>query len=52
MFAPFSFAMANRSADEAFEELQRTYPTYPLWIAKGQLINLHGRLLAEIEKPR
>lgn len=44
--------VANRTADEAFEELQKTYPTYPLWIAKGQLINLHARLIAEIEKPR
>ena len=44
--------VANRTAEEAFEELQKAYPDYPLRLAKGQLMNLHGRLLAEIEKPR
>ena len=54
-FPTFSWIVeliANRTADEAFEELQTAFPNYPLWMAKGQLMNLHGRLLAEIDKPR
>lgn len=52
MFSWLVELIATRTADEAFEELQAAYPTYPLSLAKGQLIALHGRLLAEIDKPR
>jgi len=52
MFSWIIELVANRTADEAYDELQKAFPTYPLWLAKGQLMNLHGLLLAEIEKPR
>jgi hypothetical protein len=54
-FPTFSWIVelvADRTADEAFEELQAAFSNYPLWMAKNQLIQLHGRLLAEINKPR
>ena len=54
-FPTFSWIVgliADRTAEEAFEELQSAFPNYLLWMAKGQLINLHGRLPAEIDKPR
>ena len=54
-FPTFSWIVeliANRTAEEAFSELQTAFPNYPLWMAKGQLLDLHGRLLAEINKPR
>ena len=44
--------IANRTADEAFEELKRSYPMYPLGTFKTQLMELHGFLRAEIDKPR
>ena len=54
-FPTFSWIVeliADRTAEAAFAELQKAFPNYPLWLAKGQLIELHGRLLAEINKPR
>lgn len=54
-FPMFSFIVeliADRDAEAAFAELQSVYPNYPLWLAKNQLISLHGRLRAEIDKPR
>lgn len=54
-FPMFSFIVeliADRDAEEAFAELQSQFPSYPLWIAKTKLISLHGRLRAEIDKPR
>ena len=54
-FPTFSWIVeliADRTAEEAFADLQAEFPSYPLWMAKTQLIQLHGRLLAEINKPR
>lgn len=44
--------VANKTAEEAFAELEAEFPTYPLWMMKGKLILLHGALLAEIERKR
>lgn len=44
--------VVNHSAEDAYNELAATFTTYPLWIAKGPIMELHGRLLAEINKPR
>ena len=44
--------VANRDAPTAYAELQTKFRGYPLWLAKDQLISLHGRLRAEIDKPR
>lgn len=52
MFSWIVELIATRTADEAFDELAAAFPNWPLWIAKGQLTQLHGRLLAEIDKPR
>ena len=52
MFAFIVELIANREADEAITELQQQFPNYPLWLAKSQLVSLHGRLRAEIDKPR
>lgn len=52
MFAFIVELIADRDAEAAFIELQSQYPSYPLWIAKSQLISLHGLLRAEIDKPR
>ena len=54
-FPMFSFIVeliADRDAEQAVIELQSQFPGYPLWLAKSQLISLHGRLRAEIDKPR
>ena len=54
-FPTFSWIVelvADRTAEEAFAALEAEFPNYPLWLAKTQLIQLHGRLLAEINKPR
>ena len=52
MFSWIVELVADRTADEAFNELQAGFPTYPLWIAKSQLTELHSRLRHEIDKPR
>lgn len=52
MFSWIVELVVTRTADEAFSELQAAYPNYPLYLAKGQLLQLHERLLAEIDKPR
>lgn len=52
MFSWIVELVADRTAAEAFEELQISFPSYPLWIAKTQLIELHSRLRHEIDKPR
>lgn len=44
--------IADRDAEQAYAELQSQFPSYPLWIAKPKLLTLHGRLRAEIDKPR
>lgn len=54
-FPMFSFIVeliADRDGEEAFTDLQSQFPSYPLWLAKPKLISLHGRLRAEIDKPR
>jgi hypothetical protein len=52
MFSWIVELIATRTAEEAFAELSAEFPNWPLWIAKGQLVQLHGRLAAEIDKPR
>src|SRR5687768_17428940 len=52
MFSYLVELVANRDAPTAYAELQRQFPRYPLWLAKDQQISLHGRLRAEIDKPR
>ena len=44
--------VCTRDAETAFEEMQQAYPAYPLYIAKGQLINMHAWLRTEIERKR
>lgn len=52
MFAFIVQLIADRDAEQAVVELQSQFPSYPLWLVKSQLISLHGRLRAEIDKPR
>jgi hypothetical protein len=52
MFSWIVELVCTRTADEAFADLQDAFPNYPLWLARGQLTALHGRLKHEIEKPR
>lgn len=44
--------VCQKTADEAYRELQSTFPTWPLWIAESKIKTLHGRLLEAIETPR
>lgn len=44
--------VATKTAEEAFAELQAEFPTWPLWMVKTQLINLHALLKSEIERKR
>lgn len=44
--------VANRTADEAFRELQAEFPLFPLSLAEGKIHNLHAALRAEIDRPR
>ncbi len=44
--------VCTKTADEAYREASKAFPTYPLWIAETPLKNLHGRLLTEIERKR
>ncbi|MDI1241218.1 MAG: hypothetical protein PSX80_04780 [bacterium] len=52
MFAFIVELIADREADQAFEELQSQFSGYPLWMVKDKLISLHGRMRAEIDRPR
>ena len=52
MFSWIVELVCTRGAEEAFAELQREFPNYPLWIVRGQLTAMHGRLKYEIERPR
>lgn len=44
--------VANKTADEAFAELQAEFPVFPLHLVEGKIHNLHAALSAEIDKPR
>ena len=44
--------VCNHTADEAFTELQRQFPKYPLQLARGGIHSLHRNLREEIEKKR
>ena len=44
--------VCNRTADEAFDELQSQFPKYPLQFVKGGIRSLHARLRSEIERKR
>jgi len=57
--AEFPFAswilelVATKTADQALDEIARTYPLIPVkFLAGDKIINLHGLLLAEIERKR
>lgn len=52
MFAWLAQLVCTRSPEQAFEALAREFPNYPLWLARDQLIKLHGVLKTEIERPR
>jgi hypothetical protein len=52
MFSWIVELVCNRTADEAFAELQSQFPNYPLQLAKGAIKSLHGRLKSEIEVKR
>lgn len=52
MFSWIAELIANRNAEEAFEDLQDAFPNYPLALVKPNILNLHERLAAEINKPR
>ena len=44
--------VCNHTADEAFTELQRQFPNYPLQLARPSIYTLHDRLRLELEKKR
>lgn len=44
---------ANKTADEALDEICDAYPAWPVRLVAGrQIIQLHARLKEEIDKPR
>ncbi len=43
---------ANRTADEAFKELEAEFHAFPVWLAKKQIFELHGKLKHEIDRKR
>jgi hypothetical protein len=43
---------ANKTADEALEEVKQAYPTLPVWIVGNQIRELHATLRREIDRPR
>lgn len=53
MFSWIAELVANRTADEAIDEIAAAYPNWPIRFAAGDAIrSLHGRLKFELEKPR
>jgi len=52
MFCWIVEMVCTKTADEAFDELQNEFPTYPLSFVKGGLQSLHARLKTEIERKR
>lgn len=44
--------VANYTAEESFQRLQREFPLLPLALFKKQIFDLHATLAAEIDKPR
>jgi hypothetical protein len=44
--------VCNKSAEEAFAELQTQFPAFPLQIVRPKLQNLHATLRTEIERKR
>jgi hypothetical protein len=52
MFSWIIELVATKTAEEAFLELQKSYPHYPLTFVKHLIIELHHRLRMEIEKER
>lgn len=44
--------VANKTADEAFRDLQDEFPIFPLHHIEGQIHALHRMLRSEIDKPR
>lgn len=44
--------ISNRTADDAFAELQKQFPMFPLSVVKTQIYDLHKTMQTEIEKPR
>lgn len=44
--------VANHDADTAFEMLKARYPGYPLQLVRSKLVELHGALKTEIDRPR
>lgn len=52
MFCWIAELVSNRSSDEAFSELQRQFPLFPLLLVKPQIHQLHSTIKTEIDKPR
>lgn len=52
MFCWIAELVSNRTADDAFAELQRQFPLFPLSLVKPQIHQLHTTLKTEIDKPR
>lgn len=44
--------VANYDAETAFELLEQRYPGYPLRLVRTKLIDMHGVLKTEIDRPR
>lgn len=52
LFSWLAELVCTRSPEQAFGELAKEFPNYPLWLIRDQLIRLHSVLRTEIERPR
>lgn len=43
---------ANYTGEDAFAALAAAYPHYPLYLAKGRILDLHAFLREQIDRPR